>query len=126
MTGVVWPDAGLQALVVVPTYNERDNLPALLEGLLQTPSLGVLIVDDGSTDGSAERLDELAAANPALRVLHAGDAYAFTNQIPILDANNGGSGVDFPKTIEKAYAGLKNVDILINGHNPTTTTMADR
>ena len=71
MTGVVWPDAGLQALVVVPTYNERDNLPALLEGLLQTPSLGVLIVDDGSPDGTGALADEAASAHPGrIAVLH--------------------------------------------------------
>ncbi|MGC4080928.1 MAG: MBL fold metallo-hydrolase [Vicinamibacterales bacterium] len=60
----------------------------------------------------------------ALRVLHAGDAF-HTKDLPIMDANNGGSGVDFPGTLLKAYNGIKDIDIVINGHNPTTTTMAD-
>ncbi|MGE3178778.1 MAG: MBL fold metallo-hydrolase [Vicinamibacterales bacterium] len=61
----------------------------------------------------------------ALRVLHAGDAF-HTRDIPIMDKNNGGSGVEFSATLAKAaqaYAG--SVDMIINGHNPTTTTVAD-
>jgi cyclase len=61
---------------------------------------------------------------PALRVLHAGDAFA-AKQPPIMDANNGGSGVDYPETVAKAYATIKNVDTIINGHLPDTTTLAD-
>ena len=61
---------------------------------------------------------------PALRVLHAGDAF-HTRDLPIMDKNNGGSGVEFSGTLTKAGAQLKNIDTVINGHNPTTTTMAD-
>jgi cyclase len=60
---------------------------------------------------------------PALGVLHSGDAFAL-KPLPIVDANNGGSGVEYPKTIAKAAA-LKNIDTIITGHNPTTLTMAD-
>lgn len=59
-----------------------------------------------------------------LRVAHAGDAF-HTRDLPIMDANNGGSGVEFSATLTKASNGLGNVDTLINGHNPTTTTVAD-
>ena len=58
-----------------------------------------------------------------LRVLHAGDAFA-NRDLPIMDKNNGGSGVQFSATLAKA-AQLKEIDMIINGHNPTTTTMAD-
>ena len=61
---------------------------------------------------------------PALRLLQAGDAFAF-KQPPIMDANNGGSGVDYPETLAKAYASIKNVDTIINGHMPAPTTPAD-
>ena len=61
---------------------------------------------------------------PALRVLHAGDAF-HTRDLPIMDRNNGGSGVEFSATLAKAGASLKNIDMVINGHNATTTTMAD-
>ena len=61
---------------------------------------------------------------PALRVLHAGDAF-HTKDLPIMDKNNGGSGVEFSQTLVNAGAKLKNIAIVINGHNPTTTTMAD-
>ena len=60
----------------------------------------------------------------ALRVLHAGDAF-HTRDLPIMDKNNGGSGVEFSATLANAGAKLKNIDTIINGHNPTTTTMAD-
>ena len=60
---------------------------------------------------------------PALRVMHVGDTMANRN-IPIIDKNNGGSGVEFSATVAKA-AQVPNVDRIINGHNPTTTTPAD-
>jgi hypothetical protein len=42
-----------------------------------------------------------------------------------MDKNNGGSGVAFPVTLKKAHDTVKNIDTIINGHNATTTTMAD-
>jgi glyoxylase-like metal-dependent hydrolase (beta-lactamase superfamily II) len=59
----------------------------------------------------------------ALRVMHCGDAF-HTRDLPIMDANNGGSGVNYSATLAKA-AQVKGVDTLINGHNPTTTTIVD-
>jgi len=60
---------------------------------------------------------------PALRVLHAGDAF-HTRDLPIMDKNNGGSGVEYSATLAKAGK-LQNIEMIINGHNATTTTMAD-
>jgi glyoxylase-like metal-dependent hydrolase (beta-lactamase superfamily II) len=54
---------------------------------------------------------------PSLRVAHAGDLFP-SKQIPIMDANNGGSGVAYPETLAKAHAGIRNVDTLITGHGP--------
>jgi glyoxylase-like metal-dependent hydrolase (beta-lactamase superfamily II) len=50
----------------------------------------------------------------SLRVMHAGDAFA-GQSTPIMDVNNGGSGVDYPGTLAKAAAGIKNVDVVIPG-----------
>ena len=60
---------------------------------------------------------------PVARVLHTGDAFPLKG-VPIVDANNGGSGVDYADTIAKAAA-LSNIDTVITGHANTTLTMAD-
>jgi dolichol-phosphate mannosyltransferase len=61
----------MNSIVVVPTYNERDNLSQLLEGLLQYPALRVLIVDDQSPDGTGELADQLSQQWPGrIEVLH--------------------------------------------------------
>jgi dolichol-phosphate mannosyltransferase len=59
-------------LVIVPTYNERDNLPPLVEAVLALdPIYNVLVVDDGSPDGTGEVAEALAARVPGrLEVLH--------------------------------------------------------
>lgn len=59
------------ALVIVPTYNERDNLGAIVPQILaQDARLEVLVVDDGSPDGTGALADDLAAAEPRVHVLH--------------------------------------------------------
>jgi len=57
--------------VVIPTYNEADNL-AWIVGRVRAaqPAVDVLVVDDGSPDGTGAIADELAAADPAVRVVH--------------------------------------------------------
>ena len=61
----------LRALVIVPTFNERDNLPRLLPSILaQDSRLEVLVVDDSSPDGTGELADQFAAAEPRVHVLH--------------------------------------------------------
>ena len=70
------PPSGLQDLqvvVIVPTYNERDNLPRLIGDLLALPTeqLGVLVVDDNSPDGTGDLADEFAQATEGrVQVLH--------------------------------------------------------
>ncbi len=59
------------AYVVIPTYNERDNLNPLTSRILsQHPSLRILIVDDHSPDGTGELADALAARDSRIQVLH--------------------------------------------------------
>jgi dolichol-phosphate mannosyltransferase len=61
----------MNVLVVTPTYNERDNLPILAAGVLRHDGFRLLVVDDGSPDGTGAVADELAAANPGrVEVLH--------------------------------------------------------
>src|SRR5213594_2508314 len=60
---------------------------------------------------------------PSLRTVHAGDIFSGKN-VPLLDANNGGSAVAIPDSLQKAYDSLKNVDTIITGHS-TQMTMAD-
>ena len=61
----------MDVLVVVPTYNERENLPTLVPYVLEREGYRLLIADDGSPDGTGALADELAAQWPGrLRVLH--------------------------------------------------------
>jgi dolichol-phosphate mannosyltransferase len=58
-------------LIIVPTYNERDNLPHLVKRLMAQPTvLDILVVDDNSPDGTGQLADEIAAQNPHVHVLH--------------------------------------------------------
>jgi len=61
----------MRPLVIVPTYNERDNLPVVVAALLRIPDVQVLVVDDGSPDGTGQVADALASRTPArVSVLH--------------------------------------------------------
>jgi cyclase len=57
---------------------------------------------------------------PALRIMHAGDVFSGKN-LPLLDANNGGSGLEIPDTLAKASSTVKNIDTIITGHSSQMT-----
>lgn len=60
-----------RTLVVVPTYNERENLPSLAQRLLALPvPVDLLVVDDNSPDGTGKIADEFSARHPSIHVLH--------------------------------------------------------
>jgi cyclase len=61
---------------------------------------------------------------PALRVLHAGDIFS-GKVAPLLDANNGGSGVEIGNSLTRAADSIKNIDTVITGHAVAMMTMAD-
>jgi dolichol-phosphate mannosyltransferase len=62
----------VKILIVVPTYNEIDNLRPLSEAIFSNvpPTVQVLIVDDGSPDGTGTLADEIARENPRFHVMH--------------------------------------------------------
>jgi len=61
----------LKTFVVVPTYNERDNLEHLVDAILaQNDDIHILVVDDNSPDGTGEIADRLAAGNGRVHVMH--------------------------------------------------------
>src|SRR5271156_7217358 len=60
-----------ETLIIVPTYNERENLPRMAQRLLALPvPVDLLVVDDNSPDGTGKIADELAAKHPEIHVLH--------------------------------------------------------
>lgn len=60
-----------KALVIIPTYNEAQNLPVILPQVLDQDSrIEVLVVDDGSPDGTGELADDFASREPRVHVLH--------------------------------------------------------
>jgi dolichol-phosphate mannosyltransferase len=61
----------LKALIVVPTYNEKENIEGIIDAVLaQGDDIEILVVDDNSPDGTGEIVDRLAAAEPRIHVIH--------------------------------------------------------
>jgi dolichol-phosphate mannosyltransferase len=61
----------MPSLVIIPTYNERDNLPVLVRQILAYPDLHIMVADDASPDGTGEVADALAREFPGrVEVLH--------------------------------------------------------
>jgi dolichol-phosphate mannosyltransferase len=59
------------ALVCLPTYNERDNLEPICLAILEAaPAVDILVIDDRSPDGTGELADQLASREPRVKVLH--------------------------------------------------------
>ena len=90
------------------TYAERLTLGA------GDDRLELYYFGRGHTDG------DTFIVYPALRVLQTGDMFPWRDA-PFLDRNNGGSGVEFPQTLERALATIQNVDTIVPGHIPVTT-----
>ena len=107
-----------ETLIIVPTYNERDNLPRIAERLLSLPvSVEILVVDDNSPDGTGAIADGIAARDPRLHVLHrkeknglgraylAGFEWALGRQYEFIfemDADFSHNPADIPHFLEKA------------------------
>ena len=116
---------GNKTLVIVPTYNERDNLPPMAERLLKLAvPVDLLVVDDNSPDGTGKIADELAAKHPNIHVLHrseknglgraycAGFAWALERDyefIMEMDGDFSHNPDDIPKFIEA----IKDADLVL-------------
>ena len=60
-----------RALIIVPTYNERENIRRLIDTVLaQDGRIDILVVDDGSPDGTGPLVDEIVASNDRVHVIH--------------------------------------------------------
>ncbi|MGK2962612.1 MAG: polyprenol monophosphomannose synthase [Gemmatimonadaceae bacterium] len=60
-----------RSLVIVPTYNEKENIARLIRAVLsQDPSIDVLVVDDGSPDGTGDLVDTIADSDPRVFAIH--------------------------------------------------------
>lgn len=58
-------------LVIIPTYNEKENIRNIAAAVLQSkPDTDILFVDDNSPDGTGKMADEMSAADPRIKVLH--------------------------------------------------------
>lgn len=98
-----------RAVVVIPTYNERDNLPVVCQLVLETTggNVHILIVDDNSPDGTGELAGTLAQQHPQVHVLHRerkeglGRAYV----------------AGFQKALEMGYECIAQMDADLS-HNP--------
>jgi dolichol-phosphate mannosyltransferase len=61
----------MKSLIIIPTYNEKENLEAITQAVLDLPyGFHILVVDDNSPDGTGEIADCLAAQEPRIHVLH--------------------------------------------------------
>ncbi len=105
------------ALVIIPTYNERESLPRQLDAVLAAaPDVDVLVVDDGSPDGTGEWAQQRSLADPRVHVLLraaknglgaaylAGFAWGLERGYPALcemDADGSHRAVDLPALLER-------------------------
>lgn len=115
----------MRALAIVPTYNERDNLPLLAPAILaQGASIELLIIDDASPDGTGRVADALAEADHRIHVLHragkqgvataylAGFRYAIDHAFDAVcqvDADFSHNPADLPRLL----AALEDADVAI-------------
>jgi len=111
----------MKSLVIVPTYNERENLPRLLPAILgQDPSFHILVVDDNSPDGTGALVDSMAAGEPRIHAIHRdgkrglGTAYVagFTwalehgfDYVFEMDADFSHDPADLPRLLDAAMRG---------------------
>jgi dolichol-phosphate mannosyltransferase len=115
----------MKTMVVVPTYNERANLAELIPRVLgQLPDVELLVVDDGSPDGTGEFADEVAASNPRVHVMHRpckmglGSAYvdafrhALTTDTDLIVQMDADFSHD-PDVIPKLVEGAKDHDVVL-------------
>ncbi len=114
------------SLIIIPTYNERENLPTLLEQIfdLNLPGLSVLIVDDNSPDGTAEAVKEIMKKNEQIFLLErpgkmglgtayiAGFKFAIAKEFDYIFEMDADLSHD-PKEIPNFLEAIKEADLVI-------------
>jgi dolichol-phosphate mannosyltransferase len=128
----------METLVIVPTYNERDNIARLVDAVLALPlDLHILVVDDNSPDGTGRFVDEWTRREPRLHVLHRpekaglGGAYiaGFTWALANTDARYiFEMDADFshdPKAIPEFLARIPDYDLVIGSRYARGVTVVN-
>jgi dolichol-phosphate mannosyltransferase len=114
-----------RVLVVIPTYNEAENLPLIIDRLTcAVGSVHALIVDDGSPDGTGDIADKLAAEDDRVHVLHRdvkaglGDAYiagfrwALAEKFDVI-VEMDADGSHAPEQLPRLLAALNHADLVL-------------
>lgn len=111
--------------VLIPTYNERDNLPGIVRRVrASVPEATVIVLDDNSPDGTGDLADELAAGDPQVRVLHRpgkqglGQAYLAGFEIVLSEGFDAAVEMDAdgshqPEQLPTLLAALADADVVI-------------
>jgi len=126
----------VKTLVVVPTYNESENLASIVAAIYAAlPETSLLIIDDGSPDGTGELADNLRARHPTLDVLHRhgklglgtayveGFRYALTHDYDCVFEMDADFSHD-PRYLPDLLAAVEDADLVIGsryvpgGHTP--------
>ena len=118
-------DVQERALVVIPTYNEADNVAALIQQVLDSASrISVLVVDDASPDGTGRIVDDIAAAGKNVAIIHrtgkmglgsayrAGFRHAISEGFELVVTMDADFSHD-PKVIPQLLAGMADHDVMI-------------
>jgi len=114
-----------KSLIVIPTYNEAENVPQIVPQILaQDPTFHVLVVDDNSPDGTARIVKEMQSSEPRLHLLErpgkmglgtayvAGFGYALTNGFDFVFEMDADFSHD-PKALPVLYAKAQECDLVI-------------
>lgn len=123
-TDGIFADLG-RILVIVPTYNERDALPLIVERIREAvPEADVLVADDNSPDGTGAIADSLAEADPKVRVMHrhgkeglgaayiAGFTWGLQNNYDVL-VEMDADGSHQPEQLPRLLDALRDADLVL-------------
>jgi dolichol-phosphate mannosyltransferase len=115
----------VRSLIAIPTYNERENIGSLIEQVFRyAPASDLLIIDDNSPDGTGQLVDQLAARDPRIHVMHragklglgtayvAGFRYAIANGYDLVFEMDADFSHD-PKYLPKFFEAAQNADLVI-------------
>ena len=109
----------------MPIFKEHNNVGMAKRTFKDKMTIGkgadqidLYYFGPGHTNGDA------IVVFPALRTAHTGDLFQ-GKALPLVDGDNGGSFLHYDETLDRAHAGIKNVDTVINGHSNTTMTWPD-